>query len=86
MTTGKNSLILGALNDLQQKHKDLLMVALKPYVPEAALELCCELIMYYKLNLVATEILKKNNWMCEVELDGDGKLKKVDGLVLMVVK
>jgi hypothetical protein len=43
-------------------------------------------IIYYKLNLIAIEILKKNNWMCEVELDGDGKLKKVDGLVLMVVK
>ena len=51
MTTGKNSLILGMLNDAQLKHKEMLMLALRPYVPEAALELCCELIMYYKLNL-----------------------------------
>jgi hypothetical protein len=43
-------------------------------------------IMYYKLNLVAIEILKKNNWMCEVEVDEEGKLKKVDNLVLMVIK
>ena len=51
MTTGKNLLILGVLTEIQQKHKDMLMLALKPYVPEAALSLCCELIMYYKLNL-----------------------------------
>ena len=43
-------------------------------------------IMYHKLNPITIEILKKNDWQCEVELDEDGKLKKVDGLVFMVVK
>lgn len=43
-------------------------------------------IMYHKLNPITIEILKKNDWQCEVELDEEGKLKKVDGLVLMVIK
>ncbi len=51
MQDENNSLILGQLNEVQLKHKQALMLALKNYVPEAALELCCELVMYYKLNL-----------------------------------
>ena len=43
-------------------------------------------IAYYKLNPITMAILKKNNFNCEVELDEEGKLKKVDGLVLMVIK
>ena len=51
MHSGNNSLILGQLNEAQLKHKHALMLALKSYVPQGALELCCELVMYYKLNL-----------------------------------
>lgn len=46
-----HSLLLGTLNHQQLTHKLNLMEALKKHVPPPALELCCELIMYYKLNL-----------------------------------
>lgn len=51
MSVSGKSTILGSLTELQIAHKADLMSVLKTYVPEAALELCCELIMYYKLNL-----------------------------------
>lgn len=51
MLSENQSLILGILNEKQQAHKLALMNVLKRYVPEKALELCCELVMYYKLNL-----------------------------------
>lgn len=46
-----HSLLLGNLTEQQLAHKANLMQALKKHVPQNALEVCCELIMYYKLNL-----------------------------------
>lgn len=51
MSNSNHSSILGELTEAQQQHKQALMKALKNYVPDAALELCCELVMYYRLNL-----------------------------------
>jgi SprT protein len=51
MSNYSQSKILGPLNEQQIKHKLMLMDALRKYVPDAALEMCCELVMYYKLNL-----------------------------------
>lgn len=51
MILSSESLILGSLTEQQQAHKLSLMNILQRYVPEKALELCCELVMYYKLNL-----------------------------------
>lgn len=51
MPSENQSLILGIITNAQLAHKNSLLVALKPYVPIGGLELCCELIMYYKLNL-----------------------------------
>ncbi len=46
-----NSLILGSLTDKQYAHKQELAKVLKKYLPKAALEYCCELIILYKLHL-----------------------------------
>ncbi|MFN7313680.1 MAG: SprT-like domain-containing protein [Bacteroidota bacterium] len=46
-----SSLILGELTVQQHQHKLSLMEALKKHIPPPALELCCELIMYYRLHL-----------------------------------
>jgi len=43
-------------------------------------------IMYNKLNPVTLNILKKNNFNCEVEIDTNHKLKKIDDLVIIVIK
>ena len=51
MLAENQSLILGTLSEQQRAHKLSLMNVLRKYVPPKALELCCELIMYYKLNL-----------------------------------
>lgn len=46
-----NSILLGKITDKQLDHKHQLMQALKRYLPPAALEYCCELIILYKLHL-----------------------------------
>jgi hypothetical protein len=51
MSNSHHSSILGDLSEAQLRHKQSLMQALRAYVPESALELCCELVMYYRLNL-----------------------------------
>ncbi len=39
------------LTPAQTAHKDKLVQALEPYMPKAALSLCADIIMYYKLHL-----------------------------------
>src|SRR6478609_6876094 len=46
-----NSILLGTLTEKQFEHKRQLMQVLKRYLPPAALEYCCELIILYKLHL-----------------------------------
>lgn len=51
MTDLNSVTVLGNLTESQLNHKNMLMKALAPYVPEQTLSYCCELIMYYKVNL-----------------------------------
>lgn len=51
MSSDNQSLLLGKLTEQQVAHKMQLMNVLQKYVPAEALELCCELVMYYRLNL-----------------------------------
>ncbi len=46
-----NSLLLGPLSEVQFGHKQKLMAALSPYLPQTVVAYCAELIMLYKLHL-----------------------------------
>lgn len=43
-------------------------------------------VMYHRLSPLTMEKLKKNNFNCEVEVENNDKLKKINNLVVMVIK
>lgn len=43
-------------------------------------------IMYHKLNPYSLNSLKENDFECQVEIEENGKLKKINDLVVIVIK